>query len=215
MLHDPLYALSDVVTFAAASEKQFLNMIESQIGRDLRMAADQMEDSLANLSHSKVILDEHIRCSRETLAYLRFKRDSAERAAKDDRPDTHRKGADALLLLLDDYGSLLLEAESLVQRCLQGSNLLINTTMLEESRKAAQQNRRIGRLTFLAFFFVPMSFVGTFFGMNFQEFGQGSLPLWVGVVAMLGCLFVAGVICFPDQVFSAWKTLLKKLLRQT
>ena len=44
----------------------------------------------------------------------------------------------------------------------------------EESREAALS---VGRLTKLAFIYIPLSFVCTLFGMNLQIFGQGTVPL--------------------------------------
>lgn len=52
----------------------------------------------------------------------------------------------------------------------------------KESRKAAVS---IGRLSKLAFIFIPLSFTTSFFGMNVREFGTGHASVWVFFTAAL------------------------------
>lgn len=77
-----------------------------------------------------------------------------------------------------DYKHLLLQAQAMHTRCNEDITVLMNSASIAESKKAMAQAERLGKLTFLAFTFVPLSFTMSFFGMNIQELGQGSLSIW-------------------------------------
>lgn len=208
MLSDAMYALSDVVAFAAASENQFLNMIGAQIDRDLRLYLDFMEPSLTSISHSKIVLDEHLRSSLETLTCLRSRGGAHWPYTPEEKSDGRRRVQpvdDVVSDLVADYEALVTKTQSLIQRCIEGSDLITSRTSMDESRRAVEQNSRIGRLTKLAFFFVPTSFVGTFFGMNFKEFGQGDLRIWIGVVVMAAFILASAAFCYSDELSREWK----------
>lgn len=59
--------------------------------------------------------------------------------------------------------------------------MLMNSIAILESEKAIAQAGQMARLTFLAFIFVPMAFVSSFFSMNVPELQ--SVPLWAWFVA--------------------------------
>jgi CorA-like Mg2+ transporter protein len=215
MLEDAMYALSDLVAFAASSEKQFLNMIGAQIDRDLRLYQDMMEMSLMSISHCKVLLDEHLNSTLETLACLRSRGGANWPHTSSDRIRALRKNAqtidNTISDLIVDYEALVDETKFLVRRCIQGSEIITSRALLQESKRAAEQNDRIGRLTKLAFFFVPTSFVGSFFGMNFKQFGQGELHLWIGVVVMVIFVIGAAAVCYSDEATRRWKQVARHL----
>lgn len=63
--------------------------------------------------------------------------------------------------------------------------LHVGNVTLEESRQSMRQANSIGRVTFLAFIFLPLSLVTSFFGMNLQELtGQGPKLRWFFVSAV-------------------------------
>ena len=67
-------------------------------------------------------------------------------------------------------------------RRLEGSyQLLMSAMSILESEKAIEQAVVVTRLTNLAFFFIPLSFVASLFGMNVNEFDQ-RLNVWLWVV---------------------------------
>lgn len=82
-------------------------------------------------------------------------------------------------LLLTDFKYLLHRADSLARECEQGMATLANSSMLDESRRSVDNAIRVERLTVLATIFIPLSFVCSIWGMNFQEMGSGSLHFWM------------------------------------
>ena len=63
-------------------------------------------------------------------------------------------------------------------RCEKGMAVIMNNAMLAETRRSVSQANGVAKLTFIAFFYIPLSFVCSFFGMNFEELGTGKLSLW-------------------------------------
>ncbi|EPE25913.1 hypothetical protein GLAREA_01825 [Glarea lozoyensis ATCC 20868] len=67
-------------------------------------------------------------------------------------------------------------------------------TALKESRKAIQQGKKTKAKFLLAFVYSPMSIITSFFGMKFQEFGQGHLGLWIGAAAMVAAFTIQSIL---------------------
>jgi len=103
-------------------------------------------------------------------------------------------------------------AQSLSERCVSGSASILNHAMLQESRKAINQSIKIERLTLLAFFFAPLGFLTSFFGMNFSQFGQGTLSVWIFFTAMVPVLMLSATVLFWRRLLSL---LFSKHRRQT
>ncbi len=81
--------------------------------------------------------------------------------------------------LIENYTDLLSRCLDLLARCNAGMNIMMNRSVVLESRKAIEQTDRVKKLTLLATFFIPLSFTASLFGMNFQVFGQGRLGIWL------------------------------------
>ena len=78
-------------------------------------------------------------------------------------------------------------------------NIMMNRSVVLESRKAIEQADRVKRLTMLATFFIPLSFSATLFGMNFRVFGQGEVEIgWFFAVAIP--LTVMAYVCYVYKV---------------
>lgn len=78
---------------------------------------------------------------------------------------------------LSDLESILSEveeAESYFNN--QKRNELLNA-QLKEARKSTETASSVARLTQLAFFFIPLSFVTSVFGMNIKQFNNGNVSL--------------------------------------
>ena len=102
--------------------------------------------------------------------------------------------------LLHDYEHLLKEAkhhsddfEAYEMKCLNRFGLMAST-------KSVQQSESVGRLTMLAFVFIPLSFMTSFFGMNVVEFGTGSIRIWVFIVSAA----VLVLVMLMAWAFSGW-----------
>lgn len=94
-------------------------------------------------------------------------------------PHLSPSSASSAPTLIENYTDLLSRCLDLVARCNAGMNIMMNRSVVLESRKAIEQTDRVKRLTLLATFFIPLSFTASLFGMNFQVFGQGRLGIWM------------------------------------
>ena len=94
------------------------------------------------------------------------------------------------------YEHLVKVNEDLYKRCTEAIGTLMNEIVIAESRKAIFLTERLGKLTFLAFVFVPLSFTTSFFGMNVQELGAGDGALRIWAWFALSIPLLLGAICF-------------------
>ncbi|KAH7348147.1 hypothetical protein BKA66DRAFT_382139, partial [Pyrenochaeta sp. MPI-SDFR-AT-0127] len=168
MAQDPFYALHDVFMSCAYSEVQFLNTVESKISED--MAREFMPDhsiTPANMIYFKGLLDKHAESLRQTIQAL------SPNDLGWPRPldQTLRERNSALAqTLIQDYEALLRRTETLSNLCKGRLHILLSRAGIVESNKAIEQAKVITKLTRLAFVFIPLSFVSSFFGMNLKPF---------------------------------------------
>lgn len=74
------------------------------------------------------------------------------------------------------------ELEAIRNRVETAFQALMSTLSILESQRAIAQAESISKLTQLAFFFIPLSFIAAVFGMNVIEFqDQYTWPRWLGV----------------------------------
>lgn len=203
---EPFHALAPLFRFAAFSEVQFLNLMEGQIDDELAPLPPESTRiaSLDNLQYLMGILDRHIRQLRHCIRAIRRLAQVHEGSDPHTQPPERRKrnGADARLesdtnephhitsrstctvaaALLEDHLDLLTRCQELRERCEMDMNIMMNRSVVLESRKAIEQADRVKRLTMLATFFIPLTFSTSLFGMNFQEiwpFFAVAIPLTV------------------------------------
>jgi hypothetical protein len=107
--------------------------------------------------------------------------------------------------LLGDYEALLRRARALIRLYSEEIDDIRTTAALLEAKKNFEQAESIGRLSLLAFLFLPLSFTAALFGMNFKEIGTNkSIWIWVAlsVPVFLGTL----IICFWPRISSTMRT---------
>jgi Mg2+ and Co2+ transporter CorA len=211
MVHDTLYALRDIFQLSAASENQFLNLVEDLMEHEIEVSRNKAlnQASMLNLRYFRKVLDRHITAVTETtllladweqLQWPMAAAGSAERAEADRMA----------VLLLRDFTHLKERAERLSRVCQEGIETLANDAAFKESEKVVANARRVERLTALATVFVPLTFTCSIFGMNFAVFGQGELHIWIffpvatGIVALA---FLSWCIVVPTRWTEAWNRL--------
>lgn len=133
---------------------------------------DSHISTLSNLTYNKKVIDEHIRRFKENITSLARRGDPRWPKATEGKQIT--KATESATTLLKDYEYLLERAETLSKSCDRGMDMARNNVMVAESYRSFQQARRVSKLTFLAFIYLPASFSTSFFGMNFKQFGTGS-----------------------------------------
>jgi hypothetical protein len=204
---DALYALSELFQFSASSQVQVLNFLHYRIERELStVAGDKTTQSLQtislmNLRYIKRILKHHASNISE-IVNLFETRASLNWPRTDDgalKPKAERKAN----LLLTDFRYLLQRAEDLVRECEQGMATLANTAFLEESRRSADMADKMGKLTTIATMFIPLAFVCSLWGMNFEEMGSGNKPIWWFAVTAVPVILVA-LVAYFSEVWMRW-----------
>ncbi|KAJ5406073.1 hypothetical protein N7465_007357 [Penicillium sp. CMV-2018d] len=174
------YALHEIVMFTACAENQFLNMLETKLLKELDPAflIRQTQPTLSNLLYNQRVLDRHTQRIRDNLATIKAGNSSGWPRTKLE-PDQQRIVDQITENLINDYEYLLSRSLVLSEQCSRGMQVVMNNAMVKESRDAIIQAEGVAKLTRLAFIFVPLSFTASFFGMNFAQFGQGSLHIWI------------------------------------
>ena len=95
------------------------------------------------------------------------------------------------------YQIMVSGARSLEQHIRDDIQVNVGNLSLQESRRSIEQADSVGRLSFLAFVFFPISLVTSFFGMNIQEL--------TGTGATWGVFFAsAASLCGILLVLCAW-----------
>lgn len=196
--HDSFYAMTEVFELAAASETQYLNLMEHTISKecDPLSLEEQEFPSLTNLIYNMRALERHIVRLHENLQTISTFEDATwprtrDRPKKDE--GMSEKARVAALSLKRDYEYLLDRAQQVMKSCERNMQVVMQYASVRESERSLRQNVAVGKVTRLAFFFIPLSFVASVFGMNFSQFGQGSLPLWI-FFAIAGPVFIASIL---------------------
>jgi hypothetical protein len=189
---DVMYTLSELLRFCHSSEIQILNAVESCVRDALQSPSEVVsEASFKNLRYFKDLLDTQVDYLQGTISFIKEPKDARWPSAKYDA-DIDVVGQ-VLSSLLDDYTDTLERAEMMVKRIVEGIEIHANEMMLTESKKAILQAESTTRLTLLAAFFLPINLVTSFFGMNFKQFGQGSLHIWIAFACMGTMLLASSV----------------------
>jgi hypothetical protein len=110
---------------------------------------------------------------------------------------------------MNDYIRILAQAREDEAYMKDRLSVNVGTLSLIESRNSIAQSRSTGRVTFLAFIFLPLSLVTSFFGMNIQELtGNGSSVnafCAAAVCTTAFTIFLWGLINFILRLVEAWK----------
>lgn len=85
---------------------------------------------------------------------------------------------DCIANLLEDYQSVQVTLEQLEKRIERIAAVATAIISIEESRRGIDQNRSLGRLTYLVVIFAPLSFVSGFFSMN-SDLGSLKHTFWI------------------------------------
>ncbi len=194
MARDALYSPTEVFALAASSQLQFLNLIDIKLDgytSDI-LPIERASWLLPNLRYTKQVLYRHIHATRRTLDSIR-NASTHPKWPRDTTDSGSRKATAAAQSLVRDFEHLLERAEALDRRVTEAINVLMSSIYISESQKAIEQAERVGKLTFLAFIFIPLSFTTSLFGMNVTELEDDvglkwwaalSVPVTAGAVAL-------------------------------
>jgi len=208
MSFDIFYLLNELFRISLSSEQQFLAMLEDCLTRELAAVINSHESNqkmmmLSNIEYNKQSLNRHIRKIEFICSYIETRQDLKwPTVSSETHPEQAEISSDEAKRLLKDYERLLQISRALLQSFDSGMNMLVNRAMIDESQRAIMEAERVTKLTSLAFFFIPLSFTASVFGMNFKEFANENgnrLHIWIWIV-------VSVVILAVSYAFLRWET---------
>lgn len=215
---DVLSILTELLRFTASAEEQFLTMMAQCLRLDLEPTTPREgtntlkwgRDAQSNLEYNRRLLTPHIHQMEQICSFIQSRLDQewTPAASEQGSTSTTQPSKDGKRLL-KDYTALLERAKSLAADFESGMSMLMNTAMIAESQKAIEQAKRVTKLTSLAFFFIPLSFSSSMFGMNFKEFADANgnrLHIWIWVVVSVALLLVA-------YIFLQWDNIQRFMIR--
>lgn len=183
MATDPLYALTEVFNITTASVNQYLNLIEHKLAGFTDDEHYDDFDMLSNLRYSKDILYRQQRQLEQVNAWLKLHKlrgGTGWRTTSEEDP----KAFQAAESVVQRYEYLQTRVKTLQAQCQDAISNLMNNINLKEVKNSYDQSKRIGKLTFLAFVFAPLSFTTSFFAMNIG-LENLSLKIWFAVTFIL------------------------------
>ncbi|KAK5728257.1 hypothetical protein LTR15_001392 [Elasticomyces elasticus] len=95
----------------------------------------------------------------------------------------------------ENHGKMLAEADKLDAFLMDTFQLLMSSLSVRDSQTNIEQARRGTLITYLAFIYIPLSFVTGIFGMNVKEVNGSPLSVWV-CFAALGIVFAGTAAIF-------------------
>jgi Mg2+ and Co2+ transporter CorA len=194
-MHDPFYALYELLDFFASSEAQFVNMMHHHLSRQVDLAGRSTDTpSLADFQYTSELLETHldrlkrltsIVINRHTLEWPQCERQELRDAANEN---------EAIAKLITDLQYLADALDHLLRRAERGKDILIGNTGTQVAKQSFWQNQKLGKLTtigtWVAMAYVPWSFITAVFGMNVVE--PFSIWTWAAASAIvLSILLVA------------------------
>lgn len=191
----PFYALHNIFRLVAASEHQFLNLMEQKIQDVGRLDhGEDHRDSIAEIFAMKKLIETHKGRLRESLEVIEARggpvwRDlatsAAEAAETSDGSSIHdigKKSEEAAESLQRIFYQLVQRANTISSLCQDETARLSHDAVVHEAQRSLQQAEGLSKLTLIAFIFVPLSFTTSFFGMNIDELNSSGQPIWTWFV---------------------------------
>ncbi|KAL8791630.1 MAG: hypothetical protein Q9195_005779 [Heterodermia aff. obscurata] len=202
---DPFYALHDLFRFAANSEVQFLNLMEAKIADETsHNSLNREKPTLTNLLFFQELLETHLAQLRRNVKVIE-QRESLHWPRTTVEPQNQLRATTAAAEeLLEDAKYLETHATALLKRCETGMSVLMNDVMLAESKQAMSQASKVAKLTLVAFFYIPLSFTTSFFGMNVVEIASDRLSVWTWFATSVPIFVISLLFLFVDRRHFVW-----------
>ena len=211
---DPLFAIQELFTFHAASELQYVNMLEQFVMDQIRRAESKQGGtdmgSILHFDYAKSILIRHEAHTQNLLGSL----NTCLKGWKQRATQTDCCDEELMSTLRIDLNWLSTRLHNIITLCEAGRSTIMGNASIEEAKRSNEQAVLVTGLTKatnrLTFIFLPISFLTSIFGMNFRQFGQGTLSIWLWVAIALPLLACCIVLV---ESGSYLKTVLRRCLR--
>ncbi|KAF2685912.1 hypothetical protein K458DRAFT_263366, partial [Lentithecium fluviatile CBS 122367] len=153
---DPFMFLSDIYDTSALSWMQVFSYLHASFASLPPSPTDQAP----RLRADKELLDRSVSYFSEVLSFLKHPPETWQ---------SHARSKEVAKRLITDFEVLRAEADSLSKWCSESISIAMSTISILDSQKNLAEARRIQFITYLAFIFIPMTFIASCFGMNIQE----------------------------------------------
>lgn len=193
---DPILCLRELFAFQCGATKQYMNMMRKHINQLIARTHPtgdgflNMEDVL-DFDYSKTVLVKFAAHLHDLYRHLDPETPNCPIKL---RPDSLDRKA-MLALVRQDLDYLYEEVKTLIELCNAGRSMVLSSFSIMESKRAAHEARLVTALTKatnrITFIFLPISFVTSIFGMNFRQFGQGPLSIWIWVEVALPLVIIS------------------------
>ncbi|KAH8660512.1 hypothetical protein BX600DRAFT_438725 [Xylariales sp. PMI_506] len=204
MATDPLYALTEVFKVATASVNQYLNVIEQKLEEFTDDKTYDDLDVLTNLRYLKNLLYQQERQLKQVSSWLE-PRETFDPSGWRTTGQENLKASQAFKSVIHRYEYLHTRVQTLQGYCKDAISDLMNMINSKEMKNSYKQSERIGKLTFLAFVFAPLSFTTSFFAMNI---GLENLTLTKWFIVTVILLSTTFFVMFVD--ISSWMRMLRR-----
>ena len=217
---DPMAAIQELFTFHAASELQYINMLEQFVTDEIHRAESQrtelMMKPIRHFDYARGVLIRHSTHVQDILGSL----DICLKGWTQQRDQTHSSNEELRSTLRTDLDYLSTRIQNTITLCEAGRSMIISNTSIEEAKRSSEKADLVTSLTKatnrLTFIFLPISFLTSVFGMNFRQLGQGTLSIWLWVAIALPLL--AGCIILVEsgsQLKTYWRRCLRYFTQQS
>lgn len=166
MAHDAFYALNELFEFSAASVDQFLEVIEDSMAGVLSFSN---RDGISELLLANSLLDDYKAYLEDILEIICSQGGPRWPRATD--PKQREKADRAAALLKSRYDRLSKRCDRLAEQCSGGITIFTNAESQRQAETSIEQTERLKKLSVLAYFYIPLTFAASFFGMNFKQLG--------------------------------------------
>lgn len=199
---DAFYALTEIFEFSAASIDQFLEVCEHTV-RDERIRANATE--LVERLMLKKQLDDYRNYLKDTFHVVQNRGGTRWPRAED--AQCREWAVEVAQDLELRYLHLLARCERLQEECGSSITLLTNRQAQDQTDRAIEQTEQLNKLSVLAYFYIPMTFAASFFGMNFKELGTSSnLSIYLYFVVAVPML-IGSILAWFLKAGSIWAKL--------
>ena len=199
---EPFIFAADLFETSALCWDQALNFL-----RDTSQSLpDEPAARVRVLKETKELVDRAARYFDETLRFI-------DARAEMGWPDRSPRPGEIAARLTRDFSALRHTAAGLSAFCQETVSITMNEISVRAAQQALEEGKRVQVVTYLAFFFIPISLVGTIFGMNVAELeNPPPISLFFYICAGIAplCIIVPIWLEFRGRV--TWKRILWSIL---
>ncbi|KAK8248604.1 cora-like Mg2+ transporter protein-domain-containing protein [Phyllosticta capitalensis] len=176
--------LLELYQVSLTDELEILNYLEETLSEiNVEMANERMHFKMSFWQCSIGVYRVYLH------SRFKLKRRLARSTKSASQPEVEKK---RMQQLKDDYEEFSTQLDDVHRYLESTSNAHTGSMSIRESSKAIKEAEEVTKLTQLAFFFIPLTFVAGIFGMNFKEMADLSIWIWAvtSVVLLLASYWV-------------------------